>query len=98
MSIHVKYFKWEKGKNDLEYITLLENNLDALINNLKKYSKIAKEQYNKGYANGRTKTIEEVTENIIPTLYECDVDEETINECKRWLEQMKGVRNERFRQ
>lgn len=41
----------------------------------------------------RAKVIESVIEDIIPTLCECDVDEEEIENCKRRLEQMKEVRN-----
>lgn len=52
MSIRVTDFKWERGKNDLEYIALLEKNRDAMMNNFRECSKIAKEQYNKGKADG----------------------------------------------
>lgn len=48
MSIKVTNFKWEKGKNDLEYIALLEKNLDAMAYKFRECAKIAKEQYNKG--------------------------------------------------
>lgn len=48
MSIKVNDFRWEKGKNDLEYIALLEKNRDVMLNNFRKCSKVAREQYNKG--------------------------------------------------
>lgn len=48
MSIKVEDFRWEKGKNDLEYITLLKRNLDAMTYKFKECAKVAKEQYNKG--------------------------------------------------
>lgn len=48
MSIRVTDFKWEKGKNDLEYIALLKENLDAMTYKFKECAKVAKEQYNKG--------------------------------------------------
>lgn len=53
MSIHVTDFKWEKGKNDLEYIALLEKNIDAMTDKFRECSKVAREQYNKGYEEGR---------------------------------------------
>lgn len=53
MSIKVTNFKWEKGKNDLEYIELLENNLDVMLGKFRECSKVAREQYNKGYTKGR---------------------------------------------
>ena len=52
MSIKVNDFRWEKGKNDLEYIALLEKNRDVMLNNFRKCSKVAREQYNKGKADG----------------------------------------------
>lgn len=48
MSIKVTDFKWEKGKNDLEYIALLEKTLDAMKYKFGECAKVAKEQYNKG--------------------------------------------------
>lgn len=48
MSTRVTDFKWEKGKNDLEYIALLEKNLDVMLYKFRECSKFAKEQYNKG--------------------------------------------------
>lgn len=41
-------------------------------------------------ADEKGKVLDEAIENIIPTLYENNVDEETINTCKRLFEQMKG--------
>lgn len=41
-------------------------------------------------ADEKEKVLDEAIENIIPALYESDVDEETINMCKRLFEQMKG--------
>lgn len=59
MSIHVTDFKWEKGKNDLEYIALLEKNIDAMAYKFRECAKVAREQYNKGYEKGRTDSIKD---------------------------------------
>lgn len=91
MSIHVTDFKWEKGKNDLEYIALLEKNIDVMANNFRECSKVAREQYNKGKTDERTKVIGEIetfcTEynNKFKCIGEC-------NKCPlgSFKEQMKG--------
>lgn len=62
MSIKVNDFKWEKGKNDLEYIALLKNNLDAMLDKFKECSKIAREQYFKGYEKGKKEAISKFAE------------------------------------
>lgn len=41
------------------------------------------------YNKGRADTINECIENIIPTLYELDADQEIIDCVKNWLEQLK---------
>lgn len=50
--------------------------------------------YRQGKADGRIEVFKELFENIIPTLYENDVDEEVINECKKLLEQIKESEND----
>lgn len=50
--------------------------------------------YERGKADGRVKAVDDVIGNIIPTLYENDVDEEVINLCKKLLEQIKDNENE----
>ena len=66
MSIRVKDFKWDKGKNDLEYIELLEKNLDSSLSTYRECSKVAREQYKKGYDKGR----KDVIESMLGTLDE----------------------------
>lgn len=56
MSIKVIDFKWERGKNDLEYIALLENNLEAMLDKFRECSKVAREQYSKGFEKGKEET------------------------------------------
>ena len=66
MSIHVTDFKWEKGKNDLQYIELLEKTLKneqaitakaiTKIRNLSKESSEHKQDiYEKAYFEGQDK-------------------------------------------
>lgn len=50
--------------------------------------------YRQGRTDERAKTIDEAIENVIPTLCENDVDDETIEQCKRLFEQMKGEQND----
>lgn len=51
--IKVNDFKWEKGKNDLEYIELLKKNIDRMLSQYLHLTSVVKEQYNKGYEQGR---------------------------------------------
>lgn len=66
MSIHAKNFKWEKGKNDLQYIELLEKTLkneqEILGNAVAKIRKLSEEvesieqnAYERGYWDGQDK-------------------------------------------
>lgn len=68
MSIHVTDFKWEKGKNDLEYIALLEKNLAVMKDNFKECSKLARNQYNKGSVDGYNQALEDFTSLLIDNL------------------------------
>lgn len=89
MSIHVTDFKWEKGKNDLEYIALLEKNLDITLDNFRRCSKVAREQYNKGYEQGRTDREKEIC-NFLKELSDGnDVNEKLLKLIK---EQSDGTR------
>ena len=45
--------------------------------------------YQQDKADGRIEVFEELLENIIPTLYENDVDDEVINQCKEVRKQLK---------
>lgn len=72
MSIRVKEFKWDKGKNDLEYIKLLEKNLDSSLSTYRECAKTAREQYKKGYQQGRSDERKEIIE-ILAQLVICEV-------------------------
>ena len=65
MSIRVKDFKWDKGKNDLEYIELLEKNLESSLSTYRECVKTAREQYKKGYDKGRADRDREITESNV---------------------------------
>lgn len=81
MSIHVTDFKWEKGKNDLEYIELLERRLK----NGREITKIALGKIKKLSAENkeiRAKVIDEFVEKITLPLTEEDIH--------RIAEEMKG--------
>lgn len=94
MSIHVTDFKWEKGENDLEYIALLEKNIDVMTDKFRECSKIAREQYNKGYekgkADGKSKTIDEVI-----ALARAEIDFESQEEQQRFVEFMEQLKEKK---
>lgn len=67
MSIHVIDFKWEKGKNDIQYIELLEKTLKneqaitaKAVAKIRELSAEIKEAYGKGYNQGGIDRAEEL--------------------------------------
>lgn len=83
----------------------MPNSLKAKLSKLKYKHQITDEEYRELIAKlnrhdeiiraiARVEVFEEILENIIPTLYENDVEEETINECKTILKQMKGEQDD----
>ena len=70
MNIHVNDFKWEKGKNDLKYIELLEKTLEneavitqKAIAKIRKLSKENKEIRNKTIDDFKEKLLEDAPKN-----------------------------------
>lgn len=62
-----------------------KNRADQMKELLRDNKKNCEEAYNKG----RAEAIDEIKESIIPTLYEFDVMQDTIDFCVKWLEQLK---------
>ena len=67
MSIHVTDFKWEKGKNDLQYIELLEKTLknEQAIAKIRELSKENKEIRNKAIDEFLHKAEVKITDMIL---------------------------------
>lgn len=67
MSIQVTDFKWEKGKNDVQYIELLEKTLKNeqvitanAVAKIRELTEKNKEMYSKGYNQGTIDRAEEI--------------------------------------
>lgn len=98
MSIHVTDFKWEKGKNDLQYIELLEKTLKneqaitaKAVAKIRELSKENKESRNKAIDAFVEKIIE--LNNEFPTVEDewGELRPMTIEEmCNQVAEQLKG--------
>lgn len=85
-------------ENDFEGRVLASFDLDEFASKVRadaeedaenRMNRILDDEKRLAYELGRADAIEEITENIIPTLYEFDVMQDTIDFCVKCLESLK---------